>query len=138
MNSSIAAVIDTSAVMAIFLSEDEAEAIEGKIQEILSVNGQLFVPPLFWYETGNTLVTAIKRGRITADDLRGIEADLAELPIITEPMPAVETRMRIREISLEKSLSFYDAAYLELSNRLDFPLISLDKKLITAAARRFN
>ena len=134
MKSLIAAVIDTSAVMAIFLSEDDGEAIEGNIREILSVHGQLYVPPLFWYETGNTLVTAMKKNRITLDDLRGIELDMAELPIVTEPMPMAEIRMRIREIASEKTLSFYDAAYLELSKRLDFPLLSLDKKLISAAS----
>ena len=133
MSPLFAAVIDTSAVMAVFLSEDYAENIEEKIQEILTANGQLFVPPLFWYETGNTLVTAMKRNRITIDELRGIESDMTELPFSTEPIPAPEIRMHIREIAAEKSLSFYDAAYLELSKRLDLPLLSLDTKLISAA-----
>lgn len=133
MKPSIAAVVDTSAIMAIFLSEEVGEAIEEKIREIFSVNGQLFVPPLFWYETGNTLVTAMNKNRITIDDLRGIESDMAELPIVTEPIPTAEKRIRIREIAVENSLSFYDAAYLELSKRLDFPLLSLDKRLISAA-----
>jgi len=125
-------VLDTSAAMALFLQEEEGFQIEEILNELISSNGQVFVPALFWYEVGNTLVSARNRKRITIEELRGIEIDLAELPIITDPLPATAALMRIREIALSKKLSFYDAAYVELSFRLQVPLKSFDKKVISA------
>jgi len=125
-------VLDASAAMALFLQEDEGIQIEEILNELISSNGQIFVPALFWYEVGNTLVSAKNRKRITIEELRGIEIDLAELPIITDPLPNSSTRIHIREIALSKKLTFYDAAYVELSFRLQLPLKSFDKKIIAS------
>lgn len=125
-------VLDTSAAMALFLQEEEGLQIEESLNELIASNGQIFVPTLFWYEVGNTLVSAKNRKRITIEELRGIEIDLAELPIVTDPLPDPATRIRIREIALSKKLTFYDAAYVELSFRLQLPLKSFDKKVISS------
>ncbi len=127
-----ALVLDTSAAMALFLQEKEGLQIEEILNNLIASNGQIFVPTLFWYEVGNTLVSAKNRKRITIEELRGIEIDLAELPIVTDPLPDQSTRIHIREIALSKKLTFYDAAYVELSFRLQLPLKSFDKKVIFA------
>ena len=127
-------ILDTSAAMALFLQEEEGLQIEKLLKELIGSNGQIFVPSLFWYEVGNTLVSALNKKRITIDELRAIESDLAELPVITDPLPNTVARIRIREIALSKKLTFYDAAYVELSQRLQLPLKSFDKKLLAAAA----
>ena len=131
--SETAVVIDTSALMAMFLLEEEGTQIEEDMKALIERNGQVFVPSLFWYETGNTLVTALKRKRIGKEELRGIELDLADLPIVTDPIPDTSIRYRIRELALDKKLTYYDASYLELAERLHLPLKSIDKKIIAAA-----
>ena len=125
-----ALVLDTSAAMALFLQEKEGNQIEEILKNLLSSNGQIFVPTLFWYEVGNTLVSALNRKRITIEELRGIEIDLAELPIVTDPVPDSAIRIRTREIAVSKKLSFYDAAYVELAQRIQLPLKSFDKRLL--------
>jgi len=128
-----AVIFDTSAVMALFLQEDKGALIEDELRKLLAQSGHIYVPPLFWYEAGNTLISALKRNRITPDELRDIETDLAELPIVTEPMSDAACRLRIRETALAYDLSYYDAAYLEMSRRLQIPLRSFDKRILRAA-----
>lgn len=82
-----ALVLDTSAAMALFLQEEDGLRIEAILKKLIDSNGQIFVPALFWYEVGNTLLSALNRKRITIEELRGIEIDLAELPIVTDPVP---------------------------------------------------
>lgn len=125
-------ILDTSAVMALFLQEEEGRQIEETLKDLIISNGQIFVPSLFWYEVGNTLVSALNRKRITIEELRGIEIDLADLPIITDPIPDSTVRIRTREIAVSKKLSFYDASYVELAQRLMLPLKSFDKKILAA------
>ena len=128
----LAIVFDTSAAMALFFQEDEGMQIENELKRLIEMNGQIFVPSLFWYETGNVLITAVNRKRMTMDELRGIEADLADLPIVTDLLPDGAVRQRIRELAVEKKLTYYDASYVELAGRLQLPLKSFDKKVIRA------
>ena len=127
-----AATFATSAAMALFLQEDEGIQIEKLLNDLINTNCQIFVPSLFWYETGSTLVTALNRNRISIEELRGIEVDLVDLPIVTDPIPDSTARIRIREIALSKKLSYYDVAYIELALRLQLPLYSFDKKVLAA------
>jgi len=127
-----ALVLDTSAAMALFLQEETGEQIEKILAELIAGNGQIFVPSLFWYEVGNTLVTALNRNRISIDELQGIETDIADLPIATDPIPDSAARIRIREIAASNKLSYYDAAYIELSKRLQLPLQSFGKNVLAA------
>ena len=127
-----ALILDTSTAMALFLQEEEGCQIEETLKELIASNSQIIVTSLFWYEVGNTLVTALNRKRITIEELRGIEIDLAELPIVTDPLPDPAVRIRVRETAVSKKLTFYDASYVELSQRLQLPLESFDKRILAA------
>ncbi len=122
-------ILDTSAAMALFLQEEQGIQIEEIIDNIINANGQIFVPSLFWFEVGNTLISAFNRKRITLEEIQGIEFDLSELPIVTDPLPTLPIRIRIREIANSKKLTYYDASYVELAKRLQLPLKSFDKKI---------
>jgi predicted nucleic acid-binding protein len=131
-----ALILDTSAAMALFLQVEQGVQVEKKIRSLLAVNGQIFVPSLFWYEVGNTLVTAKRKKRIDSDELLGIEYDLTQLPIVTDQTPDAAIRSRIREIAQNSDLTFYDASYVELSRRLNVPLLSFDKQIISVMNRQ--
>lgn len=122
-------VLDTSAAMALFLQEEEGIQIEEILNDIINANGQIFVPSLFWFEVGNTLISAFKRKRITLEEIQGIEFDISKLPIVTDSLPDLAIRIRIREIANSKGLTYYDASYVELAKRLELPLKSFDKKI---------
>ena len=85
--------------------QDEQQEPEQVISNILSKNGQILVPPLFWYEIGNVLVNATKPNkqtglpRISPTDAADIAYDLARLPIATDLLPDTEIRSRIQRKS---------------------------------------
>ena len=125
-----ALVIDASAFLALFLPDESGKKIEVLIREIVRKNGQLLVPPLFWYEVLNGLAASLRRGRITGEELDSIEADMSVLPIACDYLPTPFIRKRIRDYAVRYRLSIYDAAYLELATRSRLPLKTLDKHLL--------
>lgn len=125
-----AVVLDASAMLSLILSEDSGPLVESCIRSVLSMNGQLLVPPLFWYEIINGLISAVKRSRIQKEELTAIEADITVLPISIDIIPPAFIRQRIRELALDHNLTGYDASYLELANRYQLKLITLDDHLL--------
>ena len=125
-----AVVMDASAFLALVLSEERGGEVERVLADIITQNGQVLVPPLFWHEVMNGLVTSVRRKRISTADLRTIEADISRLPLSQDQAPSEFIRQRIREYTLEHNLSFYDASYLELALRHTMPLLTMDKHLL--------
>lgn len=128
---STAVVVDASAMLSLILSESSGPPIESCIRSVLSMNGQLLVPSLFWYEVINGLISAVKRSRIQKEELTAIEVDITALPISTDIIPPAFIRQRIRELSIDQNLTGYDASYLELANRYQLKLITLDEHLLS-------
>jgi len=123
-------VFDASAMLAIGLPDEKGQEVEGLLHKVLKQNGQILVPPLFWYEVLNGLVMALNKNRISGNEILVIEADLAALPIASDQAPPAFVRQRIREYALRYNLSFYDASYLELAERFDLPLKTFDSHLL--------
>lgn len=137
-------VVDTSFFMSAILCsfiDDEAKSAADFIEDLISKNGQIVVPQIFWFEVENVLLNAAKpkkngcSARITKKQVLQIENLINELPIYTDLQPDIQTRMRIRELAQENDLSYYDASYLELSQRKNLVLRTLDKKLQSAVNR---
>ncbi len=135
-------VVDTSFFMSAILcsfTDDEVKSAADFIEELISKNGQIVVPQIFWFEVGNVLLNAAKPkkngspARITKKQVLQIENLINELPVYTDLQPNIQTRMRIRELAQEYDLSYYDASYLELSQRKNLVLKTLDKDLQNAA-----
>lgn len=135
------AVIDAS----YFLSAVLADFNDGKPQEasafltdLISKNGQIVVPQLFWFEIGNVLSNAARQkkdgnpAKITKVQLAALERNIADLPIYTDLQPDSEIRLRIRDIALSENLTYYDAAYLELARRENITLKTWDADLQAA------
>lgn len=132
-------VIDNSFLISGILSaycENESKNALSYIEEIISQNGQIYVPQLFWFEFGNVLLNAAKSkksgepARITQVQLVEIMQLVTKLPIYTDPQPDSQTIQRIMTYAQEYNLSFYDATYLELAKRYSIPLKTFDKQLI--------
>lgn len=131
-------VIDTSFFAAFLIgdtAEIEFENARNVFYKIVSENGMIFVPQLFWYEIGNVLLNASKprkdgqEPRITVSDVNDIIGDLKKLPVVTKEQYDTEDIMRIQMLAHEKNLTYYDASYLDLSRQLDIPLLTFDKAL---------
>ena len=130
-------VADCSFIAAYLLNgfcDDELSDCIKDIEYVLENNGQIYVPPLFWYEIQNVLLykTRSKKNgmtRLTNTDVMDIMYDLQCLPIFTDVLPEAEIRQRIFTIAQEHNLSYYDASYLELAHRYNLPLKTYDEDL---------
>ena len=130
-------VADTSFMAAYLLNgfcDDEMTGCIKDIEYVLENNGQIYVPPLFWYEIENVLLykTRSKKDgqlRLTTTDVMDIMYDLQCLPINTDLLPDGEIRQRIFAIAQEHNLSYYDATYLELAHRFNLPIKTYDEDL---------
>jgi predicted nucleic acid-binding protein len=84
---------------------------------------------------GNSLTMAARRGRIDREFRRAALGDLAMLEITTDPHTEANAWGQTAQLADKWDLTVYDAAYLELALRRQFPLATLDEKLRAGAAR---
>lgn len=124
-----------SAFLSIYSDDENTEALDF-IDNLVSQNGQIYVPQLFWFELGNVLLNAAKSkkggepARINQVQLVEIMQLIKKLPIYTDPQPDSDTMLRIMTYAQEYNISFYDATYLELSRRYNIPLKTYGKELL--------
>ncbi len=100
----------------------------------LIIAGQIPVVPVLWrHEVSNALVIFERRGRLTADQIKTLAADLEEFSDSVQIDPLVVRASVMIETARRTDLTVYDAAYLELAARRRLPLATLDSKLREAA-----
>ncbi len=86
---------------------------------------ELLVPPIFWYEVGNTLWVAVRRKRMAQTDAIKALESLMEFQLtvwVAEPMTNLS-------LSFEHNISVYDSAYLNLTVAHNSTLWTIDKEL---------
>jgi predicted nucleic acid-binding protein len=127
-------VLDCSLALAWALPDEHSKRAEHLLAEV-SDESQLWVPALWWYELANALVMAHRRHRLTDSDSTRLLELYGSLPIQTDAHLNPDTLRRVHALAKEHALSAYDAAYLELAQRKDMPLATLDRRL-TGAARK--
>lgn len=123
-------VLDCSVTISWFFT-DEASPKTIQLLEQLRDSGAL-VPSLWRLELGNVLAHAERHGRITAAQITARVELVNDLPITTD-MDNSRALREVLNLARTKSLTTYDAAYLELAMRYGIPLATLDKALIKAA-----
>jgi predicted nucleic acid-binding protein len=121
-------VIDASLTLGWYFPDASNPAAEST-RRYLATN-QAVVPGLWWFEIRNALLVGERRGWIDATQTAEIIAQLEALPIDLDREP---NGGAILSLARAHSLTFYDAAYLELALRADAPLATLDRQLARAA-----
>lgn len=117
-------VLDAS-VAAAWLLDDEDEALSNAALAQLETEEAL-VPQLWHVEVRSALLAAERSGRIRFDEVDERLRSLGNLPVRTDTDPRLGTALALARTH---GLSMYDAMYLELAQRLDAPLVTLDKAL---------
>jgi predicted nucleic acid-binding protein len=125
-------VIDASATLP-WRFEDEATPWTEALLDRIESGEEVLVPAHWPLEVVNTLLMGRRRGRITSQQLNEFIGDLAALPIRLEPPPNPVQWPAIVTLAEQYRLSAYDAAYLELAQRVGLPLATLDGDLRKAA-----
>ena len=123
-------VIDSSITLS-WCFEDERTEVTATLLYRVAETGAL-VPALWRLEVANGLQIALRRGRIDAAYRDATIADLRDLAIDVDPETDRKAWSEILQLADRFRLTLYDAAYLELAQRRQLPLASLDNELRAA------
>ena len=121
-----AKVVDASVLAAVLFGEPRAEEAVALLRD-----AELVAPPLLMYELASI---ARKKILLYPEQRRGILEALSlasGLPIRWVEFEPVE----VVRVALERHLTVYDAAYLQVAQSLDAPLVTFDNALQRAATR---
>lgn len=121
-------VTDASVLLAVAFS-DESAALADAVLDAIQVEGAI-VPAQFWFEIRNVLIMSERRGRITPVHTHTFLAELNAQPIEVDGLPP---EAAVLNLARQHNLTVYDAAYLELAQRLKAPLATVDAALVQAA-----
>jgi predicted nucleic acid-binding protein len=124
-------VVDASAVVAVLLAD---ETDFGNRLTSLRKDSNV-APALCVFEVCNALVSAVRRGRLTADGAKAALNVFYDFGILIEAPPARETAHAISALCDTHALSGYDAAYIELAVRKGATLATNDKRLAGIAKK---
>ena len=121
--------LDCSAALALFL-DDEQPPLAVALLEALP-DAEVWIPALWRYEFVNALLTAQRRRRLTPARAGQILDQAARLPLhLDTELPALASLFALADVH---GLTAYDAGYLELAQRRQLALATLDMQLLKAA-----
>lgn len=111
-------VIDTSAVMAVLLYENKRDNILN-----VTYGAELYAPMIMQAEIGNAVSSLMKRGLITLEQGILLVKSASNIPISNQEIDIFAAL----ELCYEYKIYAYDAYFLALCKRMNFPLLTLDK-----------
>lgn len=124
-------VVDSSAINAVLLRESSAESV----LQACEAGERFLAPALIVHEVANVLAGAVRRKRLTEQQLRDAEVQFFDFPWAIETNVGLEVLQDSVAKALKFGLTSYDAAYLSLALRHGCPLVTLDVQLAAAARR---
>jgi predicted nucleic acid-binding protein len=126
-------VLDGSAALALVLPDERGTAASRKLREALGAKIPAHVPAHWWVEVTNGILMAERRKRITLAVALEVLGLIPALEVSTDREAEKRTTSEVAALAREKSLTAYDAAYLELAIRLGAVLATQDQDLRKAA-----
>ena len=124
-------VIDASITMAWCFEDEMTPATEEVLDEV--VESSAIVPSIWRFEVGNALQMANRRKRITGIYRDDALARLLAMPITVDSETDAHVWTSALRLSERFGLTLYDAAYVELAQRRNLPLATLDQEMRSAA-----
>lgn len=91
------------------------------------------VPAIWSLEVSNALVVGYRRSRMSLEQVQTAAKLLSGLEIMVDTVSTVHVLHKTLNVALAYGLSAYDAAYLDLAQRLKCPMATADTKLYQAA-----
>ena len=121
-------VLDAS-IAACWAFDDEDYPVAAQALERIRTD-EARVPSLWWFEIRKTLIVNERRGRITEADTTAFLRGLSRLGTVVDRTPDEAV---VLALTRRHRLTVYDAACLELAQRYEIPLATLDTDLASAA-----
>ena len=125
-------VVDASVALS-WCFEDEASGWTDGLLDSLRQGDRIVVPAHWPTEILNGLLVASRRKRIKEGQPALYWGELARLPIEVEAALTADQAKIVLALAEKRSLTIYDAAYLELAHRRQLPIATLDTVLRKAA-----
>jgi len=123
---------DASATVAWCFKDESSEWTDALLARFNA--GDTAIVPQHWpLEVTNSILVALRRGRITKEKVARLFGDLLALPIRVDSSSRETTFGEVFACAEKYGLTVYDAAYLELAIRERIPLATLDSELRNAA-----
>jgi predicted nucleic acid-binding protein len=104
------------------------------ILERIAEGSEVHVPLIWPLEVTNALIKALRRRHITREELFDYAQQLAGLRVKVDLEAAARAFGEVLALAERRQLTTYDAAYLELAQRLGLEIATADGNLIQAAA----
>jgi predicted nucleic acid-binding protein len=120
-------VIDASVALAWIYSDERTGAVEHVLDRV--VEGGASVPAIWRLEIANGLQQGMRQQRIDATMRQKALTDLIKLNIAVDPETNTFAWNDTSQLADRFRLTPYDASYLELAQRRELPLASLDRDL---------
>jgi predicted nucleic acid-binding protein len=127
----VSLVIDSSMTLAWYFEDEKTEESTAVLHRVVEAGA--IVPALWRLEVLNGLQVAVRRGRIDIAYRNASLADLQSLVIAIDPGTNRQAWSATLRLCDRFGLTPYDAAYLELAQRRQLPLATLDGELLRAA-----
>ena len=133
VSSATTVVLDCSLAIPWIITEQSNAAIDALFQDGYRGAISLLVPALWFAECGNVLNEMVKRKRLTSVQAKEGFTTLRYCRMQADAPPTVEIQSRILTLAQAHRISYYDATYLELAERSQALLATLDQDLRAAA-----
>jgi predicted nucleic acid-binding protein len=127
----VSLVLDSSVALTWCFEDEHTSATLDLLDQIVETGAM--APSLWPLEILNGLAMAERRGRLDATRRLQLGGFLRDLPINLDPDTASQAWTATALLAERYRLTLYDAAYLELAQRLDLPLATLDQELRAVA-----
>ncbi|MFM8858660.1 MAG: type II toxin-antitoxin system VapC family toxin [Methylocystis sp.] len=124
-------VLDASTTLSWYFDDETTPVTDAVLEQVAS--GGAVTPSLWRLEVANALQMALRRKRITRSYRDEVLTQPRDMPISIDFETDAQAWTATLSLSERFSLTLYDATYLELAQRQNLPLATLDQELRAAA-----
>lgn len=124
-------VIDSSIAVAWCFADERTAAVDAVLDQVTESGA--VVPSLWRLEVANALQMSVRRKRVDEVFRDASLDDLSALAINIDDETDKHAWTTTLRLAKRYQLTLYDAAYVELAQRRDLPLATLDQEMRTAA-----
>jgi predicted nucleic acid-binding protein len=122
-------VLDASVALQWIVKQHVSDEIDRLFVDGYQGAVKLHVPGLWLWECGNVLLTYCKTGWLQEAELEDHLRVLRYPKPVIDGLPNATDQARIAALALSQGLTYYDASYLDLAQRRNASLATLDKQL---------
>lgn len=124
-------VLDSSVALAWCFEDERTDTTDALLRQVAESGAE--APALWPLEVLNGLAMGERRGRLDATKRQSLGNLLRDLPVRIDEETASQAWGTTATLAARFQLTVYDAAYLELAQRLALPLATRDRALRIAA-----